>query len=237
MGIQMKSHVAGMSGSTNNASRKKHRFNENAFDARGRAYSLCVDIGMSMSESETVSSRLPMEGEAISAAGEIPAFVEAVTIHQSLVFSIAYHLLHNRSLAEEVAQDVFLRLYRDYDKIESASHLIHWLRRITTHRCLDRLRSLEKRRQVSLDEVEIALPSSASEQDPILARTLRRLVSDLPAAARAVVVLRYQEDLEPREIARILDLPVNTVKSRLQRALTQLRTQLAALEESRHESN
>jgi RNA polymerase sigma-70 factor (ECF subfamily) len=211
-------------------------FNKNAFDGLGRTYSLCIDIGISMSEAETVSSGLPMESEAIAASGEIPAFVDAVTNHQSLVFSIAYHLLHNPSLAEEVAQDVFLRLYRDYDKIESASHLIHWLRRTTTHRCLDRLRSHERRRRVSLDEVEIALPSSASEHDPILARTLRRLVSDLPAAARAVVVLRYQEDLEPREIAQVLDLPVNTVKSRLQRALTQLRTQLAALKESRHES-
>jgi RNA polymerase sigma-70 factor (ECF subfamily) len=190
-----------------------------------------------MSEAETASDPLPAEGETSSTSMEIPAFADAVTIHQSLVFSIACHLLHNTSLAEEAAQDVFLRLYRDYHKIRSASHLVHWLRRTATHRCLDTLRRIKKHRQIPLDEIEIALPSSATDQDPILARTLRRLVAELPGIARAVVVLRYQEDLEPREIARVLDLPVNTVKSRLQRALAVLRSRLAAFEESRHESN
>jgi RNA polymerase sigma-70 factor (ECF subfamily) len=175
------------------------------------------------------------DGTSMAEEKDIPDFADAVTAHQSLVFSIAYHLLHNASLAEETAQDVFFRLYRDYHKITNASHLLHWLRRTTTHRCLDLLRSSEKRTQVSLDDVEIQ--SLPPEQDPMLARTVRRLVADLPAVARAVVVLRYQEDMEPREIAQALDLPVNTVKSRLQRALNMLRGRLAALEESRHASD
>jgi RNA polymerase sigma-70 factor (ECF subfamily) len=166
----------------------------------------------------------------------IPAFANAVATHQSLVFSIAFHILHNASLAEDTAQEVFFRLYRDYRKIKNASHLIYWLRRTTTHRCLDLLRSSERRPQISLEEIELPLPSPATDQDPILARTLRGLVAELPADARAVVVLRFQEDLEPREIAQVLDLPVNTVKSRLQRALIVLRAKLASLEESCHES-
>jgi RNA polymerase sigma-70 factor (ECF subfamily) len=194
-----------------------------------------------MSKAETVSDQLTVEDEMTSSPVKIPAFVDAVTIHQSLVFSIAYHLLHNPSLAEEVAQDVFFRLYRDYQKIQSASHLINWLRRTTTHRCLDALRRFENRRPVPLDEVENVLPSAATEPDPILARTLRRLVAGLPANSRAIVVLRYQEDLEPREIARILNLSVNTVKSRLHRALAALRTdlrrKLAAIEESHYASD
>ncbi|MBN2371897.1 MAG: sigma-70 family RNA polymerase sigma factor [Vicinamibacteria bacterium] len=171
----------------------------------------------------------------ISTSEEIPAFNEAVTAHQSLVFSIAYHMLHNVALAEDAAQDVFLRLYRDYHKIQSASHLVHWLRRTTTHRCLDSLRRVMGRCRVALDEIDLVSPPSV-ENDPLQARALRRLVAGLPAGARAVVVLRYQEDLDPREIARILDLPVNTVKSRLHRALTVLRDRLAALEEARHAS-
>ena len=190
-----------------------------------------------MSEAETVPGRLTVEDETTSTSMEVPAFTDAVTIHQSLVFSIAYHLLHNSSLAEEVAQDVFFRLYRDYHKIRSASHLIHWLRRTTTHRCLDALRRIERRRSIPLDEVENVLPSTATEQDSILEQTLRRLVAGLPASSRAVVVLRYQEDLEPREIARMLNLSVNTVKSRLQRALAALRRKLAALEESHYASD
>jgi RNA polymerase sigma-70 factor (ECF subfamily) len=183
-----------------------------------------------MDQTGAVSDGLSVEGE----MGKF-AFVDAVTAHQSLVFSIAYHLLHNATLAEETAQDVLFRLYRDYHKIKSASHLIHWLRRTTTHRCLDILRRSKRRSQLSLEE--IVPPSAPTGQDPILAQTLRRLVAELPAGARAVVVLRFQEDLEPREIAQVLDLPVNTVKSRLQRALIVLRGKLASLEESHHESH
>jgi RNA polymerase sigma-70 factor (ECF subfamily) len=190
-----------------------------------------------MSEAETVPGQLTVEDETTSTPVEIPAFADAVTIHQSLVFSIAYHLLHNPSLAEEVAQDVFFRLYRNYQKIQSASHLINWLRRTTTHRCLDALRRLENRRLIPLDGMENVLPAATEEPDPILARTLRRLVAGLPASSRAIVVLRYQEDLEPREIARILNLPVNTVKSRLHRALAALRPKLAAIEDSHYASD
>jgi RNA polymerase sigma-70 factor (ECF subfamily) len=168
-------------------------------------------------------------------AGDVPDFADAVKAHQSLVFSMAYHLLHSVHLAEETAQDVFLRLYRDYDKIASASHLVHWLRRTTTHRCLDLLRSSDKRLQVPLDDVEI--PLLPPEPDLLLARRIRRLVAGLPAIARAVVVLRYQEDLEPREIAEVLELSVNTVKSRLNRALNVLRGRLASIEELQHASD
>jgi RNA polymerase sigma-70 factor (ECF subfamily) len=179
-----------------------------------------------MGEAETMPCRLPVEDETAT-----PAFVDAVVMHQSLVFSIACHLLHNNSFAEEIAQDVFSRLYQDYHKITSAAHLIFWLRRATTHRCLDLLRHARKHPQVPLEEIDIPASSSTTDRDPLLARRLQRLVAELPASARAVVVLRFQEDLEPREIAEVLGLPVNTVKSRLQRALILLRGKLASLEE------
>jgi RNA polymerase sigma-70 factor (ECF subfamily) len=185
-----------------------------------------------MEQTRVISSRLSIEGET-----DKPAFADAVKAQQSLVFSIAYHILHNAALAEETAQDVFFRLYQDYHMIKSTAHLIHWLRRTTTHRCLDILRHSERHTQISLDDIDIHLLSEQPDQDPILGQTLRRLVAELPAGARAVVVLRFQEDLEPREIAQLLDLPVNTVKSRLQRALIVLRSKLASLEESHHESH
>ena len=65
--------------------------------------------------------------------------------------------------------------------------------------------------------------SAATPDDPLLARRLRQLVASLPEKQRMVVVLRYQEDLDPEEIARILEMPVGTVKSQLQRSLAMLR--------------
>jgi RNA polymerase sigma-70 factor (ECF subfamily) len=71
------------------------------------------------------------------------------------------------------------------------------------------------------------------DRDPLLADALAKLVAGLPARARTVVVLRYQEDLDPVEIAAVLDIPLNTVKSQLKRALAVLRGRAGALRESR----
>ncbi|MCU0242965.1 MAG: sigma-70 family RNA polymerase sigma factor [Vicinamibacteria bacterium] len=141
-------------------------------------------------------------------------------------------MLRNRNQAEDVAQDVFLRLFRDFARIESESHLVHWLRRTTMHRCFDAQRQARGQRLSPIDEDEIAI--ATVDSDPWSSHHLRRFVAALPDAARAVIVLRYQEEMEPREIAEVLDLPVNTVKSRLQRALIVLRGRFAALEEAQH---
>ena len=156
--------------------------------------------------------------------GDQAAFADIVRGHQAMVFSLARHFLRDHAVAEEVAQEVFLELYRHLDSIESPDHLRHWLRKVASNRCIDHARR-SKRPHVGLDEVaEIA--SDQRQSDPILAGTLRRYVGTLPEAARMVVILRYQEDLDPSEIAQVLDMPVNTVKSHLQRSLALLRGKL-----------
>ena len=69
------------------------------------------------------------------ARGDLSAFEDIVKGHQSMVFSIAYHFLHDRSLADEAAQDVFLRLYQNLSSIVSPKHLIFWLRKVACRRC------------------------------------------------------------------------------------------------------
>lgn len=65
--------------------------------------------------------------------------------------------------------------------------------------------------------------------DPLLSRRLRKMIAGLPDLQRMVVTLRYQEDLDPSEICRMVNLPVNTVKSHLHRALVSLRRKLGEL--------
>ncbi len=160
-------------------------------------------------------------------AGDTAAFATLVRTHQRLVHSLALRMLADRQQAEDLAQEVFLQLYRSLGSLESEEHLKFWLRRVTMHRAIDRLRREPKLPVAPLAEAEI-VASESVDGDPLLERRLRALVAELPPAARAVVLLRYQEDLDPLEIAQTLRMPVNTVKSRLKRSLAELRERMTA---------
>ncbi|MFP5261218.1 MAG: RNA polymerase sigma factor [Blastocatellia bacterium] len=161
-----------------------------------------------------------------SALGDQLAFAEIMRQHQSMVFSLACHFLRDRWLAEELAQEVFLNLHQNLSAIKSPAHLTFWLRKVTCHRSIDAVRRLKARPQVALDEAPEPA-TNAAEDDFMLSDILRRVVDTLPEKARMVIILRYQEDLEPAEISRVLDMPVNTVKSHLRRSLSTLRDKLS----------
>lgn len=152
-------------------------------------------------------------------------FSEIVREHQSMVFSLAYHYLRDRALAEEVAQEAFIRLYRNLDSIESGTHLIRWLRKVAWRLCIDEKRRRPRARHLSLDETADP-PADASDSDTLMAERLRQLVACLPENMRIAIILRYQEEMDPVEIARELNVPLNTIKSRLQRGLALLRRKL-----------
>jgi RNA polymerase sigma-70 factor (ECF subfamily) len=157
-------------------------------------------------------------------------FEQVVREHQAWVFSLALRFLRDRGQAEEVAQDVFIRLYQHGGEIESAEHLRHWLRQVTVRRAVDVWRA--RRRRPELVLLEAPVPCRApSPGDVLLQAQLRELVGRLPAASRLVMVLRYQEGLQPREIARTLSIPVNTVKSRINRSVSWLRARTAGAPE------
>ena len=152
-----------------------------------------------------------------------PDFEKLVDEHQSMVFSLAWRMTGDRGLAEEVAQDVFLELDRHMERIESPEHALNWLRRVAVSRSADALR---RRRVRGVDlwvEIEEKHGAPAEErQSPLISR-LEHLLSTLPEAQRAALVLRYQEDMTPEEIAAMVDAPLGTVKSNLQRGLKLLR--------------
>src|SRR5579863_3655521 len=134
---------------------------------------------------------------AIAAAAPVqldPAgFPGIVRQHQAMVFSIAYHSLRDRSVAEELAQEVFLHLYKNLGSIQSPAHLVYWLRKVTSHRCIDQARRLKQRPGVSLTEYLERAPEPAAvceTADPLLAGLLRRLLARLPERSRMIVILR-----------------------------------------------
>src|SRR3954447_10519406 len=94
-------------------------------------------------------------------AGDAGAFAELVRAHQATVFSIGYRMLGRRDAAEDLAQDVFLQLYRKLDSIESLEHLGFWLRRVPANRAIDWLRRVSYSSSQPLDAgAELPAPDS-----------------------------------------------------------------------------
>jgi RNA polymerase sigma-70 factor (ECF subfamily) len=198
---------------------------------------------ISSTEGDTLSQDREIRMEAALAGAarhDSPSFAAIVEEYQAMVFSIAYHFLQDRGTAEDVAQDVFLELYQKVSTIQSAAHLTFWLRRVAVHRAIDQGRRKKHRSETSLEgvlETGVGAPRNLMHDtmihdtmirdpiihDPMLNGQLQQSLAALPEKQRMIVVLRYQEDLGPAEIAELLQMPVNTVKSTLHRSLGELR--------------
>ena len=175
----------------------------------------------------------PAAGLAQSAARWQPDFEALVDQHQSMVFSLALRMTGDRGLAEEIAQDVLLELDRNLHRIATADHARFWLRQVTVHRSSDALRRRHTRQPgwdtgawLELEDHHGLEDRHAPSGDPApaaLAAKLEQLLASLTEPQRAALLLRYQEELSPDEIALTLNTPVATVKSHLQRGLKRLR--------------
>jgi RNA polymerase sigma-70 factor (ECF subfamily) len=154
--------------------------------------------------------------------GESSGLSALVRAHQRSVYNLALRMLGTKDLAEDLTQDVFMQLSGNLKSIESNQHLAFWLRKVTANRAIDAIRRRSRIVMTTLDEAE-QLFSAEKGGDPLLQRHLRDLLQELTPQARAVLLLRFQEDLDPLDIARTLDMPINTVKSHLKRSLDTLR--------------
>lgn len=148
-----------------------------------------------------------------------------------MVFSIALRVARDRGTAEEIAQDVFLELYRSGERLESADHIRFWLRRVAVHRATDALRRQARQPGMAGEEWVEEQHGAASDEafhlsDGVMCK-LEQMVGTLPKTMRIAVVLRYGEEMSPDEIGRILGQPLATVKSNLQRGLKLLRQKAA----------
>jgi len=163
--------------------------------------------------------------------GDPRAFETLVTAHQHRVFGVALRMLRNRAEAEEVAQEVFLRVHRGIETFRGEAKLSTWLYAIASRLCLTRLAAGDRR--LSREGEESLGRLASGDTDPAdnaergeLDAALHRAISELPDERRVVVVLRDLEGLAYEEIAAALDLPLNTVRSRLHRARMDLKEKL-----------
>jgi len=162
--------------------------------------------------------------------GDPRAFEELVIAYQHRVFGVALRMLRNRSEAEEIAQEVFLRVHGAVEDFRGEAKLSTWLYAITSRLCLNRLAAGERRvareGQETLERLTADVDPAAQLERGELEAALQRAITELPEERRIVVVLRDLEGLSYEEIAEALDLPVNTVRSRLHRARLDLKAKL-----------
>jgi RNA polymerase sigma-70 factor (ECF subfamily) len=180
-------------------------------------------------------------------SGDRSAFASLVRRHQAPLYNFAVRLLRNPPAAEEVVQDAFVRVVMNAGEFKHAAKFSTWLYAITRNLCIDQVRKRKLRNHPSLDEAKgdergegptlgerTADGRANVERSAVSVEIRERLVAavdDLPDEQREVFLLREVSNVPFREIAEIVGVPENTVKSRMRYALERLQAALSDFEE------
>jgi len=169
--------------------------------------------------------------------GERSALRELIGLHQDRLFGFIWRMVRDHHEAEDICQDAFLKAFASLDTFSTEYRFSTWLFTIAYRVCLNRLR---RKRVLSIDEHSPALPLEdgetpatvlESQEAARLRESLWDAVDQLTPPQRATVLLFYRHDMGCQEIARIIELPLATVKSHLHRARGRLRELLEAAAE------
>lgn len=155
-------------------------------------------------------------------AGDRRAYGQLVDAYQRRVYAIAFGVVRSREDAWDVAQEAFVKAYRNLDRFNGTSAFYTWLYRITTNLAIDHVRArqrkrtdaLEKAPEPSIDEADAAHPEHAADRAE-LSRVLAQAMDKLSEKHRAIIVLREVEGLSYEEMAEVLGVNKGTVMSRL----------------------
>lgn len=173
--------------------------------------------------------------------GEEPAFKELVILFQDKVFNTALGLLQHHTEAEDIAQEVFIQVYRSIGQFKGDSLLSTWIYRITVTRSLDHLRSKKRKKRFGFlsslfgdDNKPVYEPEDfnhpgVQKERKEDAALLFKMIDQLPENQRTAFILNKVEELSYREIAGILNSSESAVDSLLQRAKENLRKKLKDL--------
>jgi RNA polymerase sigma-70 factor (ECF subfamily) len=167
-------------------------------------------------------------------AGDQHAWEQIVRLHWRKVFNVAYKFVGKHDEAEDLTQDIFLKIFKSLSSFDRRANFQTWLISVSRNLCIDHYRSVRKERETIDRAVDPnALAPVSAEVDPERqlelrdrAALLRSALDQLPPALRSAVLLRDIRELSYQEIAEELDLPEGTVKSRINRGRTELARQL-----------
>lgn len=171
-----------------------------------------------------------------AAGGDAFAFQALVERHRAMVYRVAYQFAGNHHDAEDIAQDVFIKVYRSLDRFRQDAQLTSWMYRIVMNACIDhRRRSRTMSNAAVGDEAEYRM-LNAPEETPgpeerayagEIGEVLELEIGRLPKGQRIVFVMRHYQGMKLCEIAEALGLAEGTVKRQLHAAVHRLREALA----------
>jgi len=170
-------------------------------------------------------------------AGDQVAWEEIVRLHRRKVFNIAYKFVGKHDLAEDLTQDIFLKLYRSLDTFDRRANFQTWLISVSRNLCIDHYRSVRKERETINRDVDASTLTPVSRDRSAYAQLelrdrvqlLRAALDMLPPTLRTAVLMRDIQELTYQEIADRLNVPEGTVKSRINRGRTELARQIQRL--------
>lgn len=167
------------------------------------------------------------------AEGDERAIRWVLNRYRDRVVRLAAHVLHNPREAEDVAQEAFVKAFRQIGQFRGESGFYAWLYRIVINLCLDRMRRKCATAEMPLEGAPPGMVARMPDMEKRL--SVEQVLNSLTPPMRAALVLREVEGLEYSEIAGVLDIPVGTVRSRLNTAREQFRRRWLALhEEANH---
>jgi RNA polymerase sigma-70 factor (ECF subfamily) len=167
--------------------------------------------------------------------GDVKAFESLVNQYQQRVANTVYSVLGRNCDVEDLAQEVFIKVYHSLKHLVLRGSFSSWLYRVTVNLCIDEIRRKKLRRffsieTVSEDELDVhrhpPAEASAVLEGKELAQTIENAIGELKPEHRIVIVLRDVEGVSQDEMSEILNLPIGTVKSRIFRAREELRKKL-----------
>ena len=144
--------------------------------------------------------------------------------YMDTVFRVAFSYMKSRTDADDITQDVLLKLYRYEGEFESEAHVKHWLIRVTVNECKSAFRALWRKHE-DIEEYANSLAMPTREHEDLF-----RAVMDLPQKYRVVICLFYYEGYSTRELASLLSVPEATVRTRLARGRERLKKILTEAE-------
>lgn len=146
-----------------------------------------------------------------------------ITEHQEAHYRLAYSYVRNKENALDIVQDSILKALRSIDRLEEINYLKTWFYRIIVNTSIDFIR---KHRRVTVMDDDILVVHLPQLEDEMTDMDLREAIDQLPPKYKTLIILRFFEDLKIDEIAEITGHNVNTVKTRLYRALKKLRIEV-----------